>query len=92
MNADVRAAREKNGVYISHERFVKEEAEKKVIYLFSVSAYLHNVTIILLGFFFKYHSTSSRESKTSDYISVNWAFSLNLLTFPDENVYTEVSD
>lgn len=52
MNADVRAAREKNGVYISHERFVKEEAEKKVIYLFSVSAYLHNVTIILLGFFF----------------------------------------
>ncbi|KAL1330140.1 kinesin-like protein KIN-5B [Arachis ipaensis] len=29
MKEDVRAAREKNGVYISHERFAKEEAEKK---------------------------------------------------------------
>ena len=36
--ADIRAAREKNGVYISHERFAKEEAEKKVIYLFSISS------------------------------------------------------
>jgi len=34
LNADIQAAREKNGVYISHERFAKEEAEKKVIYLF----------------------------------------------------------
>jgi hypothetical protein len=30
MLSDVRAAREKNGIYISHERFVQEEAEKKV--------------------------------------------------------------
>ncbi|CAL0299611.1 unnamed protein product [Lupinus luteus] len=29
MKEDVRAAREKNGIYISHERFAKEEAEKK---------------------------------------------------------------
>ncbi|XP_058764607.1 kinesin-like protein KIN-5B [Vicia villosa] len=29
MKEDVRAAREKNGVYISHERFATEEAEKK---------------------------------------------------------------
>ncbi|KAG5112882.1 hypothetical protein AAZX31_13G116600 [Glycine max] len=29
MKEDIRAAREKNGVYISHERFAKEEAEKK---------------------------------------------------------------
>ncbi|XP_061351325.1 kinesin-like protein KIN-5B [Gastrolobium bilobum] len=29
MKEDVRAAREKNGVYISHERFAMEEAEKK---------------------------------------------------------------
>ncbi|KAL4356352.1 hypothetical protein AHAS_Ahas09G0078100 [Arachis hypogaea] len=29
MKEDVRAAREKNGVYISHERFTKEEAKKK---------------------------------------------------------------
>lgn len=29
-NADVRAARDKNGVYIPHERFSREEAEKKV--------------------------------------------------------------
>ncbi|KAG5063242.1 hypothetical protein JHK85_004425 [Glycine max] len=35
---DIRATREKNGVYISHERFAKEEAEKKVIYLFSISS------------------------------------------------------
>lgn len=34
-NADIRAAREKNGVYISHERFAQEEAEKKVLHLFS---------------------------------------------------------
>lgn len=27
---DVRAAREKNGVYIPHERFTQDEAEKKV--------------------------------------------------------------
>jgi kinesin family protein 11 len=26
----VKAAREKNGIYIPHERFVLEEAEKKV--------------------------------------------------------------
>ncbi|KAJ4764113.1 Kinesin-like protein [Rhynchospora pubera] len=31
MKQDVRAAREKNGVYISHERFVQEEAEKKAM-------------------------------------------------------------
>ncbi|KAB1224008.1 hypothetical protein CJ030_MR2G007944 [Morella rubra] len=30
MKQDVRAAREKNGVYIPHERFAREEAEKKV--------------------------------------------------------------
>lgn len=29
MKEDIRAAREKNGVYISHERFAKEETEKK---------------------------------------------------------------
>ncbi|KAK7279432.1 hypothetical protein RJT34_24485 [Clitoria ternatea] len=29
MKEDVRAAREKNGVYVSHDRFAKEEAEKK---------------------------------------------------------------
>ncbi|KAL2599261.1 hypothetical protein GLYMA_10G045500v4 [Glycine max] len=29
MKEDIQAAREKNGVYISHERFAKEEAEKK---------------------------------------------------------------
>ncbi|XP_014514881.1 kinesin-like protein KIN-5B [Vigna radiata var. radiata] len=29
MKEDIRAAREKNGVYISHERFAQEEAEKK---------------------------------------------------------------
>ncbi|MBA0838298.1 hypothetical protein Goarm_010370 [Gossypium armourianum] len=29
MKEDVRAARDKNGVYIPHERFVQEEAEKK---------------------------------------------------------------
>ncbi|KAG7964695.1 hypothetical protein I3843_09G183900 [Carya illinoinensis] len=29
MKQDVRAAREKNGVYIPHERFAREEAEKK---------------------------------------------------------------
>ncbi|GAB2300506.1 hypothetical protein Dimus_034549 [Dionaea muscipula] len=29
MKQDVRAAREKNGVYVPHERFAKEEAEKK---------------------------------------------------------------
>lgn len=28
--SDVKAAREKNGIYIPHERFVLEEAEKKV--------------------------------------------------------------
>ncbi|KAH1247635.1 Kinesin-like protein KIN-5B [Glycine max] len=38
MKEDIRAARKKNGVYISHERFAKEEAEKKVIYLFSISS------------------------------------------------------
>ena len=27
--ADLRAAREKNGVYIPHERFAQDEAEKK---------------------------------------------------------------
>ncbi|KAL2990339.1 hypothetical protein AAZX31_11G193600 [Glycine max] len=31
MKEDIRAAREKNGVYISHERFAKEEAEKKLV-------------------------------------------------------------
>jgi hypothetical protein len=30
VNADVRAAREKNGVYVPHEKFAQEEAEKKV--------------------------------------------------------------
>jgi hypothetical protein len=30
IDADVRAAREKNGVYIPLERFAREEAEKKV--------------------------------------------------------------
>lgn len=30
LQTDVRAAREKNGVYVPHERFVQEEAEKKV--------------------------------------------------------------
>lgn len=30
---DVRAAREKNGVYIPHERFLQDEAEKKVCVL-----------------------------------------------------------
>lgn len=30
INADVRAARDKNGVYIAHERYTQEEAEKKV--------------------------------------------------------------
>ncbi|KAG5003617.1 hypothetical protein JHK84_027872 [Glycine max] len=30
MKEDIQAEREKNGVYIFHERFVKEEAEKKV--------------------------------------------------------------
>ncbi|GFP98341.1 probable 125 kDa kinesin-related protein [Phtheirospermum japonicum] len=30
MKQDIRAAREKNGVYIPHERFTQEEAEKKV--------------------------------------------------------------
>ncbi|XP_065854171.1 kinesin-like protein KIN-5B [Euphorbia lathyris] len=29
MKADVRAAREKNGVYVPHDRFVKDEADKK---------------------------------------------------------------
>jgi hypothetical protein len=28
--SDLKAAREKNGIYIPHERFVLEEAEKKV--------------------------------------------------------------
>lgn len=28
--SDIRAAREKNGVYIPHERFLQDEAEKKV--------------------------------------------------------------
>ncbi|XXG80985.1 hypothetical protein AAC387_Pa09g1723 [Persea americana] len=31
MKQDVRAAREKNGVYVPHERFVQEEAEKKAM-------------------------------------------------------------
>lgn len=31
MKEDIQAEREKNGVYIFHERFAKEEAEKKVI-------------------------------------------------------------
>ncbi|EHA8586465.1 hypothetical protein COCNU_scaffold000429G000020 [Cocos nucifera] len=31
MKQDVRAAREKNGVYIPHERFVQDEAEKKAM-------------------------------------------------------------
>ncbi|RWR95465.1 kinesin-like protein KIN-5B [Cinnamomum micranthum f. kanehirae] len=31
MKQDVRAAREKNGVYVPHERFVEEEAEKKAM-------------------------------------------------------------
>ncbi|KAK1286303.1 hypothetical protein QJS10_CPB20g00946 [Acorus calamus] len=31
MKQDVRAAREKNGVYIPHERFVQNEAEKKMM-------------------------------------------------------------
>eukprot|EP00256_Glycine_max_P018339 XP_003535898.2 rop guanine nucleotide exchange factor 7 [Glycine max] len=31
MKEDIQAEREKNGVYIFHERFVKEEAEKKVM-------------------------------------------------------------
>ena len=30
IKADVRAAREKNGVYIPHERFAQDVAEKKV--------------------------------------------------------------
>ena len=30
VNADVRAAREKNGVYIPHDKFALDEAEKKV--------------------------------------------------------------
>lgn len=34
--ADVRAAREKNGVYIPHERFALDEAEKKVCFRRSV--------------------------------------------------------
>lgn len=31
MISDVKAAREKNGIYISHDRFVQEEADRKVI-------------------------------------------------------------
>lgn len=31
MKKDVKAAREKNGIYIPHERFVLEEAEKKIM-------------------------------------------------------------
>ncbi|KAF7042129.1 hypothetical protein CFC21_051812 [Triticum aestivum] len=31
MKQDVKAAREKNGIYIPHERFVLEEAEKKIM-------------------------------------------------------------
>ena len=34
IETDVKAAREKNGVYVPHERFVQDEAEKKVDYLF----------------------------------------------------------
>ncbi|KAL1341226.1 hypothetical protein AAHE18_09G071600 [Arachis hypogaea] len=44
MKEDVRAAREKNGVYISHERFTKEEAKKKVKH--TCFQYLH-IYIIL---------------------------------------------
>ncbi|KAF6164369.1 hypothetical protein GIB67_037526 [Kingdonia uniflora] len=33
MKQDVRAAREKNGVYIPHERFVQDEVEKKAMFL-----------------------------------------------------------
>lgn len=33
IKADVRAAREKNGVYVPHERFLQDEAEKKVYLL-----------------------------------------------------------
>lgn len=32
--ADTRAAREKNGVYIPHDRFAQEEMEKKVFFFF----------------------------------------------------------
>ena len=30
MDADVRAARDRNGIYIAQERYAQEEAEKKV--------------------------------------------------------------
>lgn len=30
MDADVRAARDRNGIYIAQERYTQEEAEKKV--------------------------------------------------------------
>lgn len=33
---DVRAAREKNGIYIPQERFLQDEAEKKVKILFFI--------------------------------------------------------
>jgi hypothetical protein len=75
LNADVRAAREKNGVYISHERFAKEEAEKKVLYLFlSKPANLNNITIILyyiLHNITKILGTLSGERKTSASILFN---------------------
>lgn len=33
IDADVQAAREKNGVYIPNERFAQDEAEKKVNFI-----------------------------------------------------------
>lgn len=36
IQADVRAAREKNGVYIPHERFAQDEADKKVVFTIEV--------------------------------------------------------
>lgn len=43
IDSDIRAAREKNGVYIPRERFAQEEAEKKVasFYLFLPPTFKH---------------------------------------------------
>lgn len=51
LDSDIRAAREKNGVYIPHERFAQEEAEKKVASSYPLLAltikHLHFLKIVL---------------------------------------------
>jgi hypothetical protein len=40
MSSEVFAAREKNGIYIPRERYLQEEAEKKVYLYFQINPYL----------------------------------------------------